>query len=104
MEASILRRENELLRERLSKLSEACLRINESLDFDTVLQVVLENACSLADARYGLITLLDDAGRIQDLVTTGLTEEEHRRLLELPEGMQFFEYLEYLSRTRNRSG
>ena len=98
-EASILRRENELLRERLSKLSEACLRINESLDFDTVLQVVLENACSLTDARYGLITLLDDAGRIQDLVTTGLTEEEHRRLLELPEGMQFFEYLEYLSRT-----
>ena len=70
-EASILRRENELLRERLSKLSEASLRINESLDFDTVLQVVLENACSLTGACYGLITLLDDAGRIQDLVTTG---------------------------------
>ena len=52
MKLRILRRENELLRERLSKLSEACLRINESLDFDTVLQVVLgkrllPDGCSL---------------------------------------------------------
>ena len=57
-EACKLRRENEVLRERLSRLSEASLRINESLDFDTVLQVVLENACSLTGACYGLITLL----------------------------------------------
>ena len=32
-----LLREIETLRERLSRLSEACLRINESLDFETVL-------------------------------------------------------------------
>ena len=31
-------RENEMLRERLSRLSEASRRINESLDFDAVLQ------------------------------------------------------------------
>ena len=30
-------RENQLLRERLSRLSAASLRINESLDFDQVL-------------------------------------------------------------------
>ena len=34
------------LRDRLSRLSEASLRINESLDFDTVLQGVLESARS----------------------------------------------------------
>ena len=33
--------EVESLRERLSKLSEASLRINESLDFDTVLNQVV---------------------------------------------------------------
>ena len=36
-----LQRENDALRERLSRLSEASLRINETLDFDTVLQEVL---------------------------------------------------------------
>ena len=81
------------LRDRLSRLSQASLRINESLDFDTVLQGVLDSACSLTGARYGVITLLDDSGRLADFVTSGLTPEEHRRFTELPEGMMFFEYL-----------
>ena len=38
------------LRDRLSRLSQASLRINESLDFDTVLQGVLDSACSLTGA------------------------------------------------------
>ena len=50
------------MRERLSRLSEASLRINESLDFDTVLQWVLDSARSLTAARYGVITLLDGEG------------------------------------------
>ena len=58
-----LARENQALRQRLSRLSEASLRINESLDFETVLQGVLDSARSLTGARYGVITLLDDAGR-----------------------------------------
>ena len=33
-----LERENEALRDRLSRLSEASVRINESLDFETVSQ------------------------------------------------------------------
>ena len=53
-----LTRENEDLRERLSRLSEASLRINESLDFDDVLQGVLDSARgSLTGARYGVLTL-----------------------------------------------
>ena len=81
------------LRDRLSRLSQASLRINESLDFDTVLQGVLDSACSLTGARYGVITLLDDSGRIQDFVTSGLTSEDHRRFVELPEGLKLFEHL-----------
>ena len=39
-----LLQENQALRERLSRLSEASLRINDSLEFDTVLQGVLDSA------------------------------------------------------------
>ena len=46
-------REMEALRERLSRLSQASLRVNESLDFDQMLQGVLESA------RYGMMMLLD---------------------------------------------
>ena len=76
-----LERENEALRDRLSRLSQASLRINESLDFDTVLQRVLDSACSLTGARYGVITLLDESGQVQDFVYSGLTPEEANRSL-----------------------
>ena len=46
--AEELARENQALRQRLSRLSEASRRINESLDFDTVLQGVLDSSL-LAD-------------------------------------------------------
>jgi signal transduction histidine kinase len=91
--AGELARENEALRQRLSRLSEASLRINESLDFETVLQGVLDSARALSDSRYGVITLLDDQGRIRDFVYSGLTPEESRQFAELPDGMAFFEYL-----------
>ncbi len=88
-------RERELaeLRDRLSRLSAARLRINESLDFDTVLQGVLDSARSLTEARYGVITLLDDSGRIADFLSSGMTAEEAGLLWDMPDGMRLFEYL-----------
>ena len=86
-------RENETLRDRMSRMCRACWRINESLDFDTVLQGVLDSACSLAGARYGVITLLDKEGQVEDFLAFGLSSEEAQRLWELPDGMKFFEYL-----------
>ena len=95
--ADELERENGALRERLSRLSQASLRINESLDFETVLQGVLDSACSLTGARYGVIALVGASGRIEDSVTSGLTSEEHRRFMDFPEGIPFFEYLNGIS-------
>ena len=95
--AGELERENEALRDRLSRLSQASLRINESLDFETVLQGVLDSACSLTGARYGVIALVGASGRIEDSVTSGLTLEEHRRFMDFPEGIPFFEYLNGIS-------
>ena len=88
--------ENAALRDRLLRLSEASLRINETLDFDTVLRGVLDSARSLTGARYGVIILLDDSGGPQDLHFSGMTELEAELFQQLPEGMQLFEYLSRL--------
>ena len=81
------------LRNRLSRLSEASLRINESLDLDTVLQEILDSARSLTDARYGVIVTLDDKGQVEDFLASGLTDEETQQVLAMPEGLKIFEYL-----------
>ena len=85
--------EIEALRDRLSKLSEANLRINESLDFDNVLHEVLESARLLTDAHCGVITVLDRAGEVEAFLSSGLTSEENAQLWVLPEGQRFFDYL-----------
>ena len=81
------------LRERLSKLSEAGLRINESLDFDTVLQEVVDSARALTASRYGAITIPSEVFRRATFIASGLTEEEHQGFLDMPEGLGFLEYL-----------
>ena len=81
------------LRERLSRLSSASLRINESLDLDDVLQGVLDSARALTGARYGIITTLDDEGRMEDLRVSGLTVEDARRVWDIPDGQRLYEYL-----------
>ena len=90
--------ENEAaLRDRLNRLSEASRRINESLDFDQVLQGVLDAARSLTAARYGVMTLLDDMGRVQDFLSSGLSAEESDQLWLMPEGLRIFHALSNIS-------
>ena len=90
-------REFEALQQRLSRLSQASLRINESLDFDTVLQGVLDSARSLTGARYGVMTLLDEDGQVQDFLSSGLTAGESERLWQMPEGLGVFQALTNIS-------
>ena len=89
--------ENAALRQRLARLSQASLRINESLDFDTVLQEVLNAARALTGGRYGVISLLGDAGQMQDFFFSGLTPEQYRDLVSLSDGPRLLEYLSMLS-------
>ena len=78
----------EALRNRLSKLSEASLRINESLDLDTVLQEILDSARSLTNAQYGVIATFDDAGQVEDFLASGLTADETQQLWEAAKKMK----------------
>ena len=82
----------EALRERISRLSAASLRISASLDLDTVLNEVVDSARELTGARYGAIATIDENGEPRDFVTSGFTDEEHRRLAEWPEGPRLFEH------------
>ena len=97
MNSDELLRKNQALRERLSRLSQASRRINESLNFDTVLQEVVDSARALTGSRYGAITVLGDAGQQPDFIVSGLTPEEHQGLWEMPQGLGFFQYLSGLT-------
>ncbi|MCE2440171.1 MAG: response regulator [Candidatus Latescibacteria bacterium] len=87
-----LRREVATLRERLSRHHRASLRINESLDAKTVLHGILESARSLTDAKYGVVTALDEAGRLEELLTAGLSPDEHRALRDVDGGAAIHEH------------
>ncbi|MXW57319.1 MAG: response regulator [Acidimicrobiia bacterium] len=80
------------LEERLSRLSEASLHITGSLDFDTVLQKVLDSARDLSGAQYGVIVTMDERGGGEAIVTSGISEEQHRQLVDLPGGGKVFEH------------
>ena len=90
-------RENEALRERLSRLSAASLRINESLDFDQVLQGALDSARSLTGAGHGVMTLLGDDGALEDFLSSGLSGDESEQLWLMPDGLRIFQALTGIS-------
>ena len=91
--------EIQTLRDRLTRLSEASLRVSESLNLGTALQEVLESARSLTGARYALIATLDREGRVQDFLGSGLTSGETQGLWDITGGLKFFEYLSNLPRS-----
>ena len=84
--------ESEAQRDLVVRLSAAILRINASLEPDTVLREVLDSARALTGARYGVITTVDEAGQVQDFVSSGIGPEEHRQLVGWSDGPRLFEH------------
>ena len=72
MNADDLSKENEALRERLSGLGEASLRITEDLDLDTVLQGVVDGARSLTGASRGCLIIVDESGELEAFLLLSL--------------------------------
>ena len=92
-----LKREIEALQARSDTLNAAILRINASLDLDTVLDEAVESARALTGARYGVIVAVDEEGAPQDPVFSGLTPEEEREQLIWPGNARLFEHLRTLA-------
>ncbi len=91
-----LAREIQRLRERISRLSAASVRASASLDLETVLREVAENARALTGATSCAIVTIAEDGTPEDFVTSGITDEEHSRLAEWPDGLRLFEHLREL--------
>ena len=85
-----LRREIATLRDRISRLSAASLRITANLDVDTVLREVIDSARALTSANSGVITTVDNAGEPHGFLSSGLTPDEHERLRTWPDGPHLF--------------
>ena len=88
-----LRRRIDALQARITSLCGAILRINASLDLDTVLQEIVDTARALTGATCGVITTIDERNRPRPFISSGLTPDEHRRVADWSEGPQLFEHL-----------
>ena len=91
-ESDAARREIEALRERIA----AILKINASLDLDTVLAETMDCARRLTGARYGVIVTVDERHVPRDLTFSGLTPEQEGEILAWPDGLRLFELLRNL--------
>ena len=85
------------LRERLSALTASMLRINASVDLDTVLREAVESARALTGARYGVITTIGEPIDAQEHILSGFTEDEQRQVEAwTPSALELFEHLRAL--------
>ena len=80
------------IEERFSRLCSAILRINASLDLETVLQEVVDSARALIGARHGLIAIADDAGKAGPCLVSGLTQDQLRQLEEWEDALRVFKH------------
>ena len=69
-----------------SQLLDAVMAISSDLDLHSVLARIVESATALTGARYGALGVLGPDDTLGEFVTTGLTEQEHDRIGDLPLG------------------
>ncbi|MYA27543.1 MAG: response regulator [Acidimicrobiales bacterium] len=81
--------------QRLQQMSEASQRISGSLDFDTVLQEIIDSARSLTNARHGAITVPGKAGEPTAVVLSGLNWDDQ---WDGSEAASLFDYLSGLEK------
>ena len=85
-----LRQENSALRERISALCTAMLRISASLELETVLHHIAESARALTGAACAIITTVDAGGKARDSVFSGFTPDARTLLESLPDASSLF--------------
>lgn len=71
---------------RLQRLLDTLMAISADMDTRTVLQRIVEAATELVGARYGALGVLDESGRITDLLTVGIDDPHLCAAMGLPQG------------------
>ena len=90
------RPEDERPRNRASSLAKAILEISASLDVDTVVRRVVEEARSLTGARRGIIATIDESGTPGEFFISGYKAEEQHELLAWPHSLELFAHFREL--------
>ena len=67
-------------------LLDVVVAISSDLDMHSVLDRIVASACEITGARYGALGVLGNSGGLIDFITTGLTEQEHAAIGDLPRG------------------
>ncbi len=67
-------------------LFDAVIAISSDLDLRNVLSRIVEAATALTDARYGALGVVGAESYLVEFVTTGIDDEERRRIGNLPHG------------------
>ena len=71
----------------LRQLLDAIVSIGLDLDLPAMLERIVASAVELADATYGALGVVDDAGiRLAQFITVGIDDDAHRAIGELPKG------------------
>ena len=83
-------------RDRASRLAGPILGISASLDPDTAVRRVVEEASSLTGARLGIIVTVEETGAPGEYFFSGFSPEERRELLAWPHSLQLFEHFREL--------
>lgn len=74
--------------DRLQELIELGSTVIAELDLDTLLERVLETACSITGARYAALGILDQERReLERFITRGLTDEQELAIGDRPRGL-----------------
>jgi signal transduction histidine kinase len=72
---------------KLRRLMDAVLMIEADVELEVLLRHLVEEACSLVDARYGALGVLNEARTgLEQFLTVGLSEEEERQIGPRPTG------------------
>ena len=79
--------------DRASALAAALLRVSGSLDLETVLRGIVEEARGLTGARLGIVATVDESGFPGEHAFSGFTPEGQRELVEWPDGLRMVEHL-----------
>jgi signal transduction histidine kinase len=82
-----LYRRDEAQAARLKALNIAGMSLSSELDSATVLQRVVEQARAVARAKYAALAVFDGDGRVEQFITSGITDEERARIGPPPRGL-----------------
>ncbi len=74
----------------LRALHESSLVLTSDLSLEHILQRVVDLARELVDARYGALAVVDEEGRWQEFVTSGLSPDERMLIGDPPKGHGVF--------------